>query len=716
MNVDPLRRQEAIGYFWVVFLLGLTTIAAQIVLLREFLSFFYGNELILGLILANWMLLTGLGAYLGKNARRRIFSLSSVLPVMIVLAVLPFILVFLMYYLRNIVFVQGTMLNVLQVFVSSLVLLTPFCLLAGFVFTMLGELVSRFYQENRISKVYAWEAFGSLIGGIIFNLVLIWFLKTFQSLTLLAGINLLAIVYLTWQQGFRIARWLAVPLILCLAAFHIFSSPDRLARQFLYQGDQLEYYKSSPYGNIVVTRQGKQINYYENQVLLFSSQQTALNEETVHYPLLQHRGPEKVLLLSGGIPGVIEEILKYDIQQLDYVEINPWLLDAVRQRSDVYKDPRLGVINRDARMYVERTDKKYDAVLINLPEPSTAQLNRYYTQAFYRELKEQLNRDAVVSFSIAGAANYMSEEGRALNSSLYQTLHSVFENVLIVPGKKHYFIASDQPLTYDISRLVKERGFENVYVNPYYIQDDLLKRRGQLLMDELLKEAEINRDFRPITYYLKVRQWLSHFDFNYWLPLAVAAIMALYFFIRLHPVGLGMFAAGFAGASVEVVLLVAFQILYGYVYSMVGIIVTVFMAGLAAGTFYRERIIPRARLRDYRRVIWIMAGYILLLPLIIEGLHRSTAPASAIQVIFGTMMFITAALVGMVFSLSSQLRLKPWITVVSEIYSVDLLGAGIGTFIVSVYLIPLLGLMNVLIITAALPLAAGLMARLRLGR
>ena len=50
--------------------LGISSIITQIILIREFLSVFYGNELILGIILANWLLLTGLGAYLGKFSEK----------------------------------------------------------------------------------------------------------------------------------------------------------------------------------------------------------------------------------------------------------------------------------------------------------------------------------------------------------------------------------------------------------------------------------------------------------------------------------------------------------------------------------------------------------------------------------------------------------------------------------------------------------------------
>ena len=52
--------------FFSITALGISSIITQIILIREFLSVFSGNELVFGIILANWLLLTGIGAYIGK--------------------------------------------------------------------------------------------------------------------------------------------------------------------------------------------------------------------------------------------------------------------------------------------------------------------------------------------------------------------------------------------------------------------------------------------------------------------------------------------------------------------------------------------------------------------------------------------------------------------------------------------------------------------------
>jgi spermidine synthase len=50
-----------------IFVSGLTALIVQIIFLREFLTLFWGNELVVGVIIGNWMLLTTAGAVAGKH-------------------------------------------------------------------------------------------------------------------------------------------------------------------------------------------------------------------------------------------------------------------------------------------------------------------------------------------------------------------------------------------------------------------------------------------------------------------------------------------------------------------------------------------------------------------------------------------------------------------------------------------------------------------------
>jgi predicted membrane-bound spermidine synthase len=77
-------------------------------------------------------------------------------------------------------------------------------------------------------------------------------------------------------------------------------------------------------------------------------------------------------------------------------------------------------------------------------------------------------------------------------------------------------------------------------------------------------------------------------------------------------------------------------------------------------------------------------------------------------------MFLTAVLVGMIFSQASQLRLKRVVRVASDVYSVDLAGAAIGSFLVTVYLIPLLGVLNVCLVVGGFMLLGAALTMLKI--
>ena len=711
-----LSSSRSRSYFIFALMLGFISISTQIIMLRELLSVYYGNELVIGVILTNWMLLTGVGAYIGKLSEKIHASKIFLLVLFMLLAILPFILTFLAYYLRNVLFVYGTMINLFQVFYSSLFLLLPFCLISGFLFTLITHLVSIKTGKNFISKIYSWESLGSIAGGILFNIILIWFLSTFQSLLILGASMLLLNAYLAFQIK---QKWAVIPVSLLLIAFvsvHFSYDIDKLAHNYLYKDQQIEYFRSTPYGNITVTKTEGQVNFYENNLLLFSSQQPVQTEQTVHIPFSQTTKNNKVLVLSGSMSEVITEINKYQVGEIDYVEINPYLIKAEKKIIQPKLPENLNILNKDARYYIENCHENYDIVILNLPEPSTAQVNRFYTREFFNSLKQILSENAIISFSLSGSSNYLSEETRALYSSVHNTLKHSFKHIKIIPASNNYFLASDKPLSYNVTQRVENENIQTKFVNRYYLNADMLHRRGEKITSLLNNNVPVNKDFKPITYFQKLNQWSSYFQFNFWLPFYIILIISAFLFIRVHPVNFAMFAGGYAGASIEVILLIAFQLLYGYVYNLVGIIVTIFMAGLAVGTYYRSRILKQVTVKNFNHLQLAMIIFSIILPLLLILFRETTLQSGLIQVLFMVLMFVTSLMVGMLFSLVSSLQINKIVNIASGVYSIDLIGAAIGSFLTTVYIIPKLGLINACFVTGGVILISVLSYRLRIGK
>ena len=111
--------------------LGLSAFLTQLVLIRELLSAFSGNELAFGIVLGNWMLLTAIGAALGKMATRLRSPITLFCAAEICIALLPIADVFLLRWLRNVVFLRGAEVGVTETVAACCTLLAPYCLATG---------------------------------------------------------------------------------------------------------------------------------------------------------------------------------------------------------------------------------------------------------------------------------------------------------------------------------------------------------------------------------------------------------------------------------------------------------------------------------------------------------------------------------------------------------------------------------------------------------
>ncbi|MBI4810093.1 MAG: hypothetical protein HY800_01335, partial [Ignavibacteriales bacterium] len=687
--------------------LGVTAFITQIILLREFLSVFYGNELVIGIILANWMILTGLGSLVGRFSIKLKDKINSIIITLTILSIIPIATVFLLRFFRNIIFDIGSMVGIIQILYTSFLLLLPFCLLSGFSFTLFSETISEKYKSNLIPKVYSFESLGSMIGGIVFSFVMIYFFETFQSLLLLMVFNIIVAYILSIRYSKITPRIFLIVLSLILLIGEFQWKLDEVTREFLFADQQLLYYKDTPYGNLTITQKGEQKNFYENNALLFSTNDPAVNEEAVHYAMIQHPNPKEILLISGGISGTIDEILKYNVDKIDYVEINPWLIDVGKIYSTSLFDRKVNIINQDARLFVKNTSDSYDVVLINLPDPTTAQLNRYYTIEFFRELKSKLNEGAVVSFGLSSSADYLSEEARQVKSIIYNTIITVFNNIVIVAGIKDYFLASDSGLDIHIGRMIEQRGINNLYVNKYYLDDTILEQRNNFILGNLSSGTKLNEDFSPVSYYRQLLLWLSYFEVNYWIAAGMFIIILIVILSRLNPITIGMFTGGFAASSIEVIMLIAFQIMYGYVYQMIGIIIMIFMAGLAVGSLYREKIIQNANINTYVGIQLSIGLYAFILPLILLFIKSSSLIAGVLHMAFFLPTFIIAVLIGMEFSIASHIQKGTISSVASQLYGIDLIGSAIGAMLVTALLIPLIGIINVCFIIGGMNFISG---------
>ncbi len=115
----------------------------------------------------------------------------------------------------------------------------------------------------------------------------------------------------------------------------------------------------SIYGNLVVLKNKEQISLYENGLLLFSYPDEFSSEEAVLYALAEHRGPKRLLLIGGGAGGTLTQALKYKDLKIDYVELDPKIIQLGESllpepEDGALKNDRVTIIHKDGRLFVRQ--------------------------------------------------------------------------------------------------------------------------------------------------------------------------------------------------------------------------------------------------------------------------------------------------------------------------------------------------------------------------
>jgi spermidine synthase len=696
--------------------LGLSSIATQLSLLRELLGAFSGNELVLGICLGNWFLLTAAGAWIGEAAARARRPLRVFLAGQFAVALVPLAQVAAVRGLRDVIFLRGEAVGPAGTWLGSLVLLAPYCLAMGALLTLACRIVATEGGRDGIAPVYVADTAGSLAGGALFVFVLVQRFDHYALLCAPAFLNLALGGHLAWRARARLPLRVGAGLAAGLALQAALFDADRATTALQHRGERVVFRANSPYGRLIVCASSGLLTFYENGVPVAATENTAQAEEAVHYAMCQRPDARRVLLIGGGVAGDAREILRYpDVAEVTYVELDPAIIAAGRRLVPAnLDDPRISPKTADGRRFVKDSRGLFDVVIVDLPDPSTSQLNRYYTSGFFAEARRALRPGGVLAFGLGHYENFVGPELARLLASADRTLGGAFRNVVMIPGGRVFFLASDGPLAPDIAGRLESAGVRPRLVNRHYLEATLSPDRMADIGRAAARPAALNTDQNPVLYYLELRRWLSQFGglsaaLGIVLALALAAYLA-----ALGPVSRVIFAAGFAASGLEIVLLLGFQMLYGSVYRQVGLVVTVFMAGLALGSWAARRaaaglFAPRG-LPILGLAIAALAATVPLVLRASQALDESAGTDFAGQGCILLATLLLAALVGAQFPLAGAAGRAGAAAAAARLFSADLMGAALGALLVGSLLVPLLGVPAVCLLTAGLNAACAALA------
>ncbi|MGD0469585.1 MAG: hypothetical protein ABSA54_14490 [Terriglobales bacterium] len=771
----PCAKQSTSAVRAALTLIGFSAVIGQIVLMRELIVVFNGNEISLGIMLATWLFWTAAGSSLssrfalgGSNARNNARNNArwavAALECLLGVSLLPTI-----WALRAsrsfFQTVPGELVGPAPMLLTSLACLSLFCIVAGSLFVV----ATRMYEQERgvsarvaTSSAYLLEAAGSAVGGILASIVLLRFLGSFQIATVVLLLNLCMAAVLLFQMS-RKQLW-AMTAAAALLAVHllIYVAPalDRSAQARLWRGFQLVGSRDSIYGNLAVIETGNIRSIYDNGVILASAPDENAAEEAVHYALLEHPAPRHLLMIGGGVNGSIAQALKHPtVERIDYVELDPALIDMARQffpvqSASVVADPRVHVHYADGRYYLKNSLKTasgaFDVIILNVPDPQTAQLNRFYTAEFFRSARDHLASGGLLALQLRSSEDYISPDLGEFLRCIHHTLREVFPYVVAVPGETIHFFAATRPdvLTDNPQTLMarlQERNLKTQYVREYFIPFRMMPDRMEQIREQLrpLTSTPVNRDFEPIAYYFDVVLWSTQFKLGHsrWFRAAahiaftrvIDAVLVVTWFVAVllalvparqkrarSAAAYCVAATGFTLMTLQIFLLLAFQSVYGYVYHQLTILIAMCMAGIAFGSWLGIRRIHSSDLPPYRTIattqfLLALSGPALIFVVsLLSKISGTMTTWLAAQFVFPVLAALCGMLGGYQFPVATEIYLynddSSGRSRLGTLYAIDLLGGCAGALLLSSYLIPVFGFWKTAWLSAAVNLAPSLLA------
>jgi spermidine synthase len=523
--------------------------------------------------------------YFGRKFEKSQNKLETFTVITILFLISFLTAIFLVRILKNAIGISiGESIGFWQMFYSSFLILMPASTLHGALFTSSCQIYSLFSGQDPSSagRVYADETVGTVIGGIVGTYLFIPHLNTFQASIWLALLNFivcLALLVPYWKTGrFQNTILVVLSVLVFFSGYLVFAGhADKLHHYSIkaqWKNLNVVHYQNSPYGNI------------------WPVPDMPFVEEIVHLPALAHPKPEKLLIVSGGAGGMINEILKHpSIEKIDYAELDPLLISLFRKfptplTESELSDGRVKITHIDGRLFLRSTQEKYDLILVGITDPSNLQANRFFTKEFFSLAKERLNESGILVFGLPGSLTYMNQELKNLNSSIFHTLKSVFQYIRVFPGDgTNLFLSSDYRGIIEIDRMLvmerlKQRNIKAEVIIPWYIEQKL-HPGWQDWFSHFIQESsqKINSDFTPRGVFYSISLWNALFapylrwpfaqferiDVRTIAPLFVIPLF-LYVFFRLRKIrffragiSFAIITTGFAGMIFDLMLIFAFQ-------------------------------------------------------------------------------------------------------------------------------------------------------------
>jgi len=375
-----------------------------------------------------------------------------------------------------------------------------------------------------VASVMEKDYLGSLVGGLFFAFVGLPILGLTYTPFLLGLVNLLVAIGLFITVRKELKASLNQGVIVASSLIFLLMAGGALnAQEIILFGEQARYQdkvifsRQSKYQKIVITEWKDNYWLYLNGNQQLSSLDEDKYHEALVHPAMALAGQVKDVLVMGGGDGcAARELLKYpEVEKITVVDLDSMMTGLAKRHpvltemnDSSFHHPKVQVENGDAFNWLEEVEGLFDVIIVDLPDPRSVELNRMYTEEFYRLCYLKLRPHGSL-ITQAGSPYFATQAFQCIDTTMtsagFETL--ALHNHVITLGEWGWILGQKPRPNQDKikvrARALKFEGLDTKWLNQEAML--MMSSFGKDIYFKNYDKVEVNHIQNPILYryYLK---------------------------------------------------------------------------------------------------------------------------------------------------------------------------------------------------------------------
>jgi spermidine synthase len=412
-----------------LFLVGACLSIAQFVMIRDFVTILYGEEVVIILVTAAFFMGLSVGYFLSLKFSERFFE-RSFLAIIFLHLTFPFSYRMLAVGIAD--FDLPSYSYVVLMFVYALIFSSIF---AVFLPRLINKNISD--SDTAIQKMkvlYSTELMGFAAGfaivgmswdkGLDFIMPIYW--------ALLAIVIQLTLQKISWTTAFAV-----IAVIAGSSIDHLDRRTTALLYEYKHHFHKAETLLSinSAYQKVEVIKNadGELYLYLDGLLNLNASDLEDLNYYIAEIPasLIQ---PERTLIIGNGTLSSVPKVYPHS-QFVQSVELDSGVLLAGEQFFTPIEElkglDRWNLIVDDGKHFLKTTEDKFDLIIMDIPSPLTIQEAILHTVEFYQLAKSRLTEKGVIAVQLSGPL----QRNNRTPARVVAALSKAFKQVMVLDSE-----------------------------------------------------------------------------------------------------------------------------------------------------------------------------------------------------------------------------------------------------------------------------------------